>query len=184
MVVMSFESISTDREGARGEAAYAVLRQVRPLHQLSARAVAAALEGSPLTVPMRAVMERLADAGPQPVPQIARSLWIARQGVQRVVDDAMAAGYVERRRNPEHARSWLIALTDRGRAEYDELHRAEMATLTERLAGLSVEELDQAARVLARFVEAIGGGEGVAAEAEYLSESVAEPSVAAADRGE
>ena len=74
-------------DGAEG--LYELLRHVRPLHQHSAKAVAAALAERDVTMPMRAVLEQLAD-GPHTVPQIARALWLPRQVVQRLTDAAAA----------------------------------------------------------------------------------------------
>jgi len=78
-----------------GEYIYAVLRRIRPVHELSARAVTAALAGSDITMPMRAVLEQLYDAGPLTVPAIARRLFVTRQGVQVLVDEAKRLGYTD-----------------------------------------------------------------------------------------
>src|SRR5215213_1959104 len=83
---------------------YDVLRHVRPLHQYSAKAVADALAEHDVTMPMRAVLERLADA-PQTVPEVARSLWLPRQVVQRLADAAARLGYLRFVDNPAHRRS-------------------------------------------------------------------------------
>lgn len=49
------------------------------------------------------------------VPQAARRLGVTRQGVQRVANDLIAAGLAERRPNPDHRASPLLAPTDNGR---------------------------------------------------------------------
>jgi DNA-binding MarR family transcriptional regulator len=79
-------------------------------------------------MPMRAVLERLAD-GPQTVPQVARSLWLPRQVVQRLVDTAGELGYVRLGANPAHRRSKLAELTTAGRRVFDEIHDDELASL-------------------------------------------------------
>jgi hypothetical protein len=45
------------------------------------------------------------------VPQVARSLWLPRQVVQRLADAAADLGYVRFVDNPAHRRSRLAALT-------------------------------------------------------------------------
>ena len=131
------------------EQLYDVLRHVRPLHQYAAKVVADAQAASRVSMPMRAVLERLAADGPQPVPQIARSLWLSRQFVQRLVDEAVELGLVELRRNPAHRRSRLIALTEAGERAFAEIHAAEL----DRLARIA-EDLDPAAISAARQVVA------------------------------
>lgn len=132
----------------KSERLYEVLRHVRPLHQYSAHVVAAALEPAGISMPMRAVLERLADAGPLTVPQIARSLWIARQGVQKIVDEAKTLELVGARPNPQHKRSYLIELTERGHAVYDRIRADELVRLESLATGLDPSDIDAAIRVL------------------------------------
>ena len=145
---------------AQGRAAYAVLRNVRPLHLQAARAVTAALQGEPMTMAIRALIERLDDQGPQTVPQIAAWLDVARQAVQRVVDDARALGYVEVRDNPVHRRSHLIALTARGRDAFQRLHADEVDTLAEVAADIDRADLLTCAAVLEHLTTALARRSG------------------------
>lgn len=135
---------------------YEVLRYIRPVHQLSARVVTAGLADGDVSMPLRAVIERVHDAGPQTVPQIARSLWITRQGVQRLVDEGKELGYLEARPNPEHKRSHLIAATEVGRAVYESLHGDELTRLDRIAAGLDTEDINACVRVLAHLVQELG----------------------------
>ncbi len=139
----------------RGTAAYDVLRYVRPLTMQAARAVTATLQGKPMTMATRALIERLDDRGSQTVPQIAAWLDVTRQAVQRVVDDARALGYVEVRDNPAHRRSHLIAVTPRGRGEFQRLHADELTTLAEVAAGIDREDLLTCAAVLEQLTDAL-----------------------------
>ncbi|WP_114906358.1 MarR family winged helix-turn-helix transcriptional regulator [Ornithinimicrobium murale] len=134
--------MSADRE------LYAVLQRIRPVHELSARAVGAGLEGSSLTVPLRAVLERLHVEGPQTVPSIARSLYVTRQGVQALVDRAKELGLAQTRPNPEHRRSHLVALTTAGEREFTALHAAELDRLGPLAEGLNSEDIAACVRVL------------------------------------
>jgi DNA-binding MarR family transcriptional regulator len=127
---------------------YEILRHVRPLHQYSAKVVADALAERDVTMPMRAVLERLAD-GPQTVPQVARSLWLPRQVVQRLADAAAALGYVRFAANPAHKRSRLAELTEAGRRVFAEIHDQELAGLSSLAGELDPQDIEAAVRVIA-----------------------------------
>jgi DNA-binding MarR family transcriptional regulator len=127
---------------------YEVLRHVRPLHQYSAKVVAGALAERDVSMPMRAVLERLAD-GPQTVPQVARSLWLPRQVVQRLADAAAALGYLRFAANPAHKRSRLAELTEAGRGAFAEIHDEELADLSSLAARLDPQDIEAAVRVIA-----------------------------------
>lgn len=131
---------------------YAVLQRIRPVHELSARAVAHGLADTGLTVPLRAVLERLHAAGPQPVPAIARALYVTRQGVQALVDRAKELGLVENRPNPDHQRSHLVALTTSGEALFDSVHAAELSRLTELAGALDSADVTACVRVLDHLI--------------------------------
>ena len=145
---------SKDRTG-QGEAAYRVLRGVRPLFQASARAVDEALRGTGLTTPLRAVLELLLDHGPMTVPQIAREFGVTRQSVQALVDAAGARGLVELSENPRHRRSRLVALTALGERTFTDLHRRELANLDSVTLDLDPDELARCARVLAVLTDRV-----------------------------
>jgi len=95
--------------------------------------------------------------GPRTVPGAARRLGLARQSVQRVVDELAAAGLLELRANPDHARSPLVAVTVAGADTLDRLvHRSEAdrAVLLQR-AGVGAVELTEARVVLRRLLDAL-----------------------------
>ncbi|MCA2218125.1 MarR family winged helix-turn-helix transcriptional regulator [Jidongwangia harbinensis] len=126
---------------------YEVLRHVRPLHQYSAKVAADALAEHEVTMPMRAVLERLAD-GPQTVPQVARSLWLPRQVVQRLADAAAELGYLRFVTNPAHRRSRLAELTDAGRRVFTEIHDRELAGLAQLADRLDPRDIAACVRVI------------------------------------
>jgi DNA-binding MarR family transcriptional regulator len=51
---------------------------------------------------------------PKTVAEIARFKKVARQGVQRIVNELVAEGFAATQRNPEHSRYPLIELTEKG----------------------------------------------------------------------
>ena len=132
----------------KGRHLYDVLRLVRPLVLNSARVVEAALRPAGVTVGMRAVLEVLAEGGPAAVPAIGERLDLPRQGVQRHVNDLIALGLVESRKNPAHRRSALIALTTAGAGLFGRIRDSELARLGELAADCTDEQIAAALTVL------------------------------------
>lgn len=132
----------------RGRLLYEVLRNVRPLVLNSARVVEADLAADGLTVGMRAVLEILTEHGPATVPAIGERLDLARQGIQRHVNDLAALGLIETRENPAHRRSVLIALTAAGAARFERIRADELGRLEAVAAECTNDEIATAVKVL------------------------------------
>jgi DNA-binding MarR family transcriptional regulator len=132
----------------RGRLLYDVLRNVRPLVLNSARSVEASLRPDGLTVGMRAVLEMLAEHGPATVPALGERLDLARQGIQRHVNDLIEAGCVEARPNPAHRRSVLIAVTPSGGALFDRIRDDELGQLARMAEECTRDEIAAAVKVL------------------------------------
>ena len=60
---------------------------------------------------------------PLTAPEIACFMGVSRQGAQKQLDRLVEEGLVERSPNPQHARSPLYALSERGRTAYDRMDR-------------------------------------------------------------
>ncbi|MCY1139883.1 MarR family winged helix-turn-helix transcriptional regulator [Actinoplanes sp. Pm04-4] len=133
---------------SRGTQLYEVLRNVRPLVLNSARVVEADLAADGLTVGMRAVLEILAEHGPATVPAIGERLDLARQGIQRHVNDLGALGLVEIRENPAHRRSVLVGLTAAGTAKFKRIRADELGRLEAMAAECTDDEIATAVKVL------------------------------------
>jgi DNA-binding MarR family transcriptional regulator len=147
-LAMSHGPARARRAPAVEQTLYDVIRHVRPLHRYLAQVVEDGLAGTGLSVGARAVIERLAEHGPETVPQIARALLLPRQPVQRVVDAALGAGLLERETNPSHRRSVLLSLAPEGFAAFTAVKRREELALREACAGLSQAEVDACLRVI------------------------------------
>jgi DNA-binding MarR family transcriptional regulator len=105
--------------------------------------------GEGLTSARWQVLGALALAGrPLTVPQIARRMGLTRQSVQASVNRLLGDALVETAENPDHRRSPLIRLTDRGSARYAALQRRQAEWINELAAGMRVSELSTAAGVL------------------------------------
>jgi DNA-binding MarR family transcriptional regulator len=85
---------------------------------------------------------------PLTVPQIARRMGLTRQSVQATINRLFDEGLVERVFNPYHVRSPLLRLTDAGRKRYAAIDRRQIRWSDELAAGIDVDDLNTAARVL------------------------------------
>jgi DNA-binding MarR family transcriptional regulator len=105
------------------------------------------------------VLGALAEHGtPRTVSQIARTMGLTRQSVQRVADDLRRAGLVEFRLNPDHARAKLMAMTAPGEAAYREALRRQRPWAAALADGLTSEEVAAADRVLAAIADRLDPG--------------------------
>jgi len=102
-----------------------------------------------LTAARWQVLGAVALAGrPLTVPQIARRMGLTRQAVQATVNQLHRDTLIETSDNPDHRRSPLINLTERGRQKYAALDRQQIAWINELSAGLKLSDLAAAARLL------------------------------------
>ncbi len=137
-----------DAGAAIAESVYDVLRLVRPVLLNLMRTVERRQAGQRVTMGMRAVLERLSEGGAQTVPHIARSMMLDRQPVQRLVDELLSAGLVERIANPAHQRSLLIRATPAGVDEFDRIRATEMRDLRDIAVPLASRDVEASLRVL------------------------------------
>lgn len=93
------------------------------------------------------------------VPRMADRLGLARQSVQRVVDDLVESGHLELRPNPSHRRSPLVALTELGHATLRKLNAAAESVRAEQLrqTDLDVERLSAARGTLRALIAMLRG---------------------------
>ena len=139
---------------------YELIWHTRPLLQRIERAVQRGLEGTGLTVRMRAVMEILGRDGAQTVPSLARALEIQRQYVQIMVDETSAAGMTERRKNSAHCRSPLIALTPLGAGLIARVRKEEDFRIRALTKDLKENEVAIALQVQKRLLDTFSELEG------------------------
>jgi DNA-binding MarR family transcriptional regulator len=99
----------------------------------------------------------LADApgGRMRMSELADSVLLSRSGLTRLVDRLERDGLLERERCEEDARGYFAAITDRGRALFDEARRTHLAGVRERFVDrLSRDDL----RVLGELWEKVAPG--------------------------
>lgn len=133
----------------RGLVIYDVLRHLRPVVLNSARVVEAQVRALGWTVGSRAVVEVLSEGVPATVPQVAARLSLARQNVQRHVDELVRLGHAETLRNPAHRRSVHVQLTSAGRDAFARTRAQELVELASLAPECSDEELAASSKVLA-----------------------------------
>jgi DNA-binding MarR family transcriptional regulator len=100
------------------------------------------------------VLETIQDA-PATVAQIARTLLLTRQGVQRLADALVREGMAAYQDNPAHRRAKLLRLTPPGRTALRTIQAAQAAWADALGAELGVAELRQASIFLDRVLEAL-----------------------------
>lgn len=84
----------------------------------------------------------------QTVAQIAREAGVARQGVQRIVNELVAEQILELHDNGNDKRALLVAITDKGVKLHGQADKARRAWLTEAVQGITQSEIDQAKTTL------------------------------------
>ena len=140
--------MSSDHGQEPAASAYQVLVQLRPLYQASEQAVAGALRGTGLTVPLRAVLELVLRRGPMTVPEVAREFGVTRQSVQALVDSGADLGVLAFEDNPRHRRSRKVAATPHGERTFGAVHGRELANLVRVAGDLDADDLARCASVL------------------------------------
>jgi DNA-binding MarR family transcriptional regulator len=97
---------------------------------------------------------------PLPVAHIARNMGLARQSVQRIVDDIRDDGLVQLEPNPHHRRAPLVAMTPAGVAAYERATERKDLWADVLTEGLSPEAIEAASTVLRTLQQRIGASHG------------------------
>jgi DNA-binding MarR family transcriptional regulator len=128
---------------------------VGPLYRKVSRVVEHAQPVMGMSVGVRAVLDQLRRGGDLTVPQMARDQDLSRQFVQRMVNDARDAGWVELVDNPAHRRSSLVRLTGAGARAIAAVIGREHELLRQVGGGLTGAEVDATLRVLTQMLVAL-----------------------------
>jgi len=108
-----------------------------------------------MTTAMRGVLELILLGGAATVPDMARARGVSRQHIQQQVDGLLEGGFLERRDNPAHKRSSMIALSDKGRALIQNMRAEELNALSRMQVGVSDSAMLEAAQVLSGWRAAL-----------------------------
>jgi DNA-binding MarR family transcriptional regulator len=101
------------------------------------------------------VLETIQDQ-PATVAQIARTLLLARQGVQRLADLLVGDGLAAYEDNPAHRRAKLLRITSQGRRALRTIQTAQAAWADALGAKIGEGELRQASLLLDRVLQVVG----------------------------
>ena len=140
-------------EAERSQALKELLIETTMLHHHVAQASRGLVAPSDLTNAQVSVLRSVGAQGARTVPQLAAERGIARQPVQRSVDELAEAGLVRLAPNPRHKRSRLVEATAAGRRRLREMERRQNQWTRPLADGLSVSTLRSASRLLRRVRE-------------------------------
>jgi DNA-binding MarR family transcriptional regulator len=91
----------------------------------------------------------------EPVARLARSMGLNRQGVQRIVNELVAEGYVALEPNPYHRRASLVVLTEQGRKAYAAADRLQTPWVNALVTGLRSDDIAAAKRTVAALRQSL-----------------------------
>jgi DNA-binding MarR family transcriptional regulator len=137
-----------------GDAVTNLITQVIQLLRLFTVAGEALAKPAGQTLARWLVLEAI-DPAPATVAQIARSMHLARQSVQRLADVLVRDGFAVYEDNPAHRRAKLLRPTPRGRAALRAIQTAQVAWSDRLGAELGLAELQQVSAALDRVLETL-----------------------------
>jgi DNA-binding MarR family transcriptional regulator len=88
---------------------------------------------------------------PDPVARLARNMGLNRQGVQRIVGELAAEGFVSLKDNPHHRSAKLVVMTAKGVQAYDAALRAQTPWVNMLGEGFDPKSIEKAGQVLERL---------------------------------
>jgi DNA-binding MarR family transcriptional regulator len=106
------------------------------------------------------ILIELGRAGELTPTELGRRLQLEKSWISRALDSLVEGGVVAKRANADDARSWVVALTAKGRKRYRELNATLDAQAERVLAALAPEEraiVDRALGLLLRALRADAG---------------------------
>ena len=134
---------------------YQLIWMSRPLMQAAETLVERNLNGTGLTVRMRAVLEVIARYGSLSVPEIANHLHINRQYVQVMVNETIAQGFTQKMPNPRHQKSVLIALTETGDQLIGRVMSLEQNIVSDLAVDFDEAKIDDAHKLMSELLTAL-----------------------------
>jgi len=135
--------------------AYELIWKVRRTFRAMAFFADGLLQPYDISAQERAAMEFVHAWGPMSVPDLARNFHVSRQNIQIRVNGLMKRGLMEKRPNPAHKKSALIALSADGAALFAKVREAERAVVDQIFAGIETEEIKAASATLSKLLHAM-----------------------------
>ncbi len=85
---------------------------------------------------------------PLTVAQVARRMGLARQGVQRIINDLERLEMLELKSNIDHKRSPLVSISAKGKRVMAEVNKAQIAWVNKLAEGLGIRKVEQALKLI------------------------------------
>jgi DNA-binding MarR family transcriptional regulator len=139
--------------------AYRVTWLIRRLFRAMGQKSNEQLSDRGLTAADRAVLEFLFAADALTVPEIAARYQVSRQHIQVTVNGLVAKGLLATRKNPQHKRSVLVALTARGRKLFASILDEDLRTIEEWFADIPAAKRKDLRQTLESLLQRITDGE-------------------------
>jgi DNA-binding MarR family transcriptional regulator len=136
---------------------YAVIRDIRLCFNLLRARADEMHKDLGVNASMRAVMESLAGGDERTVPEIARSRGVSRQHIQVIVNALTEANLIKARDNPDDKRTFLVSLTEQGRAVFGEIQKREAVELRVLSETFSTDELKVTLNTLRKLSDLMKG---------------------------
>ena len=137
-----------------GDAFTTLISQVVQLIRLFTVAGEALAKPAGQTLARWLVLESI-DPAPATVAQVARTMHLARQSVQRLADVLVRDGFAVYEDNPAHRRAKLLRPTPQGRSALRVIQAAQVAWSDRLGAELGLAELQQVSAVLDRVLQTL-----------------------------
>lgn len=125
-----------------------VYQVLGPLYRKVSRTVDRLQPQMGMSTGVRNVLEQLRGSVGLTVPQMARDQELSRQFVQRMVNEAAAAGWVRTQPNPAHRKSPMIVITEAGTTAIAAVIAREYQLMAQVPGGLTDQEIRAALKVL------------------------------------
>src|ERR1700716_1685343 len=103
---------------------------------------------------------------PEPVARLARNMGLNRQGVQRIVGELAAEGFVELKDNPHHRSAKLVVMTAKGLKAFEAAMRLQTPWVNMLGEDLDPKSIEKAGRVLEELRERLERSSADAADDE------------------
>jgi DNA-binding MarR family transcriptional regulator len=135
--------------------AYEIVWLLRRLFRALAELADGYLADDNLSAADRAVMEFLYPDEKLSVPAIAARYQVSRQHVQVTVNRLLATGLVRSEQNPQHKRSPLLRLSERGRKTFAEIRENEQKLLQQIFKNLGTSDIETTRQTLGALLKRV-----------------------------
>ncbi|MEE3127427.1 MAG: MarR family transcriptional regulator [Actinomycetota bacterium] len=104
------------------------------------------------------MLAHVAEHGPMRASTVADLFSIDKGAISRQVTHLIELGLIEKSRDPEDGRAWLLTATPDARGRLDQVAESRRRYLADRLDGWGSGDLETFTALLARYNESLGAG--------------------------